>query len=480
MSRRWTDERIAGLPTPKSKKPTSIGEGLYVMVYPTGSRSFATLTINDNGHPQFKPFAKVRTNKEANAGSAMTLEQARLYVLEHRVALATDRHDELERRVKDKRTLTFSDGLEEFLEKKILPRNIGKDRKQRYRHTLTAHLMNRKIPEHTLTWGALKFADFGGGAWSDRYEQTLRQVEQRAALGGDRRGACTLAHQTDQFAQQFFDYCVKREWMRLEHVPERLKHVNKPRAITRALSVAELEHMFAVTTREAVYGNDTINEFDAVCMRLLAITGIRLDSVRLARRSHRNLQARGFWTFPADDLKQTSAQREEPTDHHIPMTPLFLREIERLEAVSADFDWLFPERYAAARSPDEVKPRDESWAKHLLGEHAKLLKNEGARKYTAHAFRRTMSNIMQELGVPDHIIDKCAARVPRGTAKTYLTAEVRDQITNAFEQYHDFLHACMLGKGEDYLEDVRAARTADMRKENAARRKRLGIKPFAA
>jgi hypothetical protein len=157
----------------------------------------------------------------------------------------------------------------------------------------------------------------------------------------------------------------------------------------------------------------------------------------------------------------------------IPVTPLLAKELKRLDKLTGKFDWLFPERWPGCKGA--VRPRSDGWAKHAVSKCAEHLQMDAQNPWTAHALRRTTSHVMQELGIASDIIDKASARVPQGTAKTYLTAEISDQVQLAFETYHDFLEACMHGKGDAFMEDVRRERQHSARAKSAERRKRIGL-----
>jgi integrase len=361
----------------------------------------------------------------------------------------------------------------------IEPKNdIGADRKRRYRNTLENTFCKASVPDlDRLNWGSLRLADFKGKEWIQRYHNTLYAIERAGTMTGDKRGRCTLGNETDQFMQLVFDYAIELEYLAPAHRPKRNKSVRRPRAKTRYLTVAEIEHLLALTTPAAVEASAVMNELDACYLRVLLFTGTRLNSVRLAVRSNMHLRAKDFWTFPSEDLKETKTQREVAYDHHIPLTEPLRRELARLDAIPGvtAVDPFFPERYFKKRAPEAVKPVSNSWAKHLLGDLAEALGNDGADAYSGHAFRRTQSNLMRELGVPDHVINLCQARVARDTAKTYLTAELRDQVHNAFDVYHDFLEACTHGKGEEYLQYIRDQRRSGYLKERAARRDAIGL-----
>lgn len=467
----------------KQKRNVTIGGGLYLIVYASGAKSFARMEKNAAGNNQLRPFAPFAPEgTEQPAPGAMSLTQAKTWMHEHAIAAsnarAAEHHDEARARIE----ITWSELLTDYIAKKVLPRNdIGADRKQRIQSTLTNHFAKSAVPDVGGTWGETRVALFASSDWTDRYERTLYAIERRQAAGGDRRGKSTLGHEVDQFMQHAFDYAIGKGYMSSQHRPARNTKVRRPRAVRRYLSIAEIERLLEVTTPAAVYGNDAINDQDACFMRVLLLSGIRQNSARLARRSNMHARDKDFWTFPAEDLKETKVQREVEYEHHIPLTALMRVELARLdELVTPGVDVFFAERYHAQRDVKEVRPRSRSWAGHLVSEFAGLLGIDTTSEYRSHAFRRTQSNWMRELGVPDHVIDLCQARVEIGTAKTYLTAELRDQVVNAFEIYHAFIDACMQKKGQAFIDAVRTARQAESRQKIAQLRKAAKVRALVA
>ena len=502
-TKRIDDAMIAKLPTPASgKKATALGDGLYVVTYASGLKSFGRIERNAAGNNQLKPFAPFADPNGDSVPGAFTYEQARVWMHEHAVAKhrsqATAHADQTRARIE----LTFDELVEQWHRKKIAPRNdMNDERKRRHLRTVTAHFLNVCMPESNKRWGDVRLAEFNAPGMVDNYEATLYATERRQAKAGERgKSKSTLGHELDGFMQQVFDYAIAQGLLAPQFRPTRNKKVRKPKSVTRYMTIAELERMFEVTSEQAVYGNDAITEFDACFFQVCTFAGIRINSVRLARRSTMHRHAKDFWTFPAEELKKTKTQDAVPTDHHIPITSALAQLIARLDRACelTGVDPFFPERRylikdnwreqraASARSvqkpASQVVPFSASWARKRVNKHAALLAVEGAAPvdYRGHAFRRTQSNWMRELGIPNHIIDLCQARVARETAKTYLTAEARDQVFNAFMIYHAFLEACMQQRGQAFIDAVRARRRADTNAEIAAIRKAAKIRPLAA
>jgi integrase len=274
-----------------------------------------------------------------------------------------------------------------------------------------------------------------------------------------------------------FAFAVSERYLSYEDVPERLEDINKPRVNKRYLSIAEIETLLQVTSVKGVRTIDGINDYDAMLLRLLLLTGCRLKPMRLAQWSDMGNKLKGFWTFPANRNKQTTRAKAAPEDHLVPVTDLLQSELNRLAEVSGDYPVLFPERYAGSR--EAVKVRSEGWAKHVVVDHALQLKNTGEDAYGTHALRRTMNNVMRELEIPDEVIHVCNSRVPKGVDATYLTTKLRPQCIVAYEKYHAFIAACMQGKGDAWMEEVTKEKRSALRKQLDGISKKLKLKPIA-
>lgn len=489
----WTDEQVADIPTPRktAKIYRLTDDGLQVKVQKTGTRSFGYSATNEaSGNYQFYPFGQHGHGSDRKPGT-LTFAEAYQKLLERKLGAIKQRSGPQPPRVFIDPNTTFTQLHADFIANDINTREMTDEHKRRYERTLETYFIRQPIAGGTGKWGDLRVADFASGDYAAAYVATLMNVQARAAKGGMRLGKCTLAKETDTFARVMFEYACLKKLMTVESIPAKITKLNKPRSIARYLALAEIEGLLRATSVEQIAKNDALratlgtdkasreqaekllDTMGAVFLRLTLATGLRIDSMRLARRSMLDKHSRGMWTIKHSDLKETSAQKEAPTNHYIPITPFIVREINRLDEISGEHDYLFTERWIS--DPDKVEPRSVSWASHLVAHHAEALDVESDDPWRAHALRRTMNNWMQELGVPHEVIHKASARMPQGLAKTYLVSEMRDHVVDAFEKFHDLVEACELGKGEDWMADIREERLAARRQENKARRQRVGI-----
>lgn len=511
---RFTDAKLSALRLKKNAavKVFNLDDGLRLRVYPSGVKSFGTVQRNAQGNPQFTPFAKFAPISDPAAG-VLNLADARIKLLDlkrHALAVpAATAPPIATARVYSHHAPasghTFRSAAREWFALKVARRQITDKVKHRYEQTITDHFLNRAIPgqdpnaKPLKLWGDLALAEFTR-QHEKLYVETLLSVQAEADLAGARRARkkkSTLAYVTDMRTRKFFKYLEREEHLSADVLPEALEDVNKGVAESRALSVAELERAFAETSVEAVRANVivernpnkqkqklTINEYDAVAVRLMLLSGGRLNSCRLMRRSMREVPDVGYWTIPNDDMKQTDERKKAPEDLLLPMSSVFRQEVARLDALSGEFDYLFIPRDARSDRAKGLpeKPVSKSWADHLMPNLAKRFGNETDNAYTTHALRRTMSNFLLEMGFHTKIIDRCHGRIDKHTDKTYFAAAtVRDQVFNAFEQWAMFCYACMHRRGNAYLADLRGERIEKQRAIEAARMERIGLTaPLAA
>lgn len=478
----WTEERIAAIVPTKNKKAHAIALGLFIMVNPGGSRHWCHRVYVGTAQPRYPKLGDF---------PAMTLMAALDELRRAQQAVQTQAAA-----APETGAATLADLKQEFIVKDINRRPIEEERKLRYTRTLDAHWLKRAVADvqPATEWGALRLADTFGShspkirtAWITRYQDHLLALQDQQARGSDRRSKSTLGAELNQFAQALFTFGAERGYLTRDGIPpmDRRK-LNKSRKNNRHLSVSEIEQLFAATTEQAVLDSPAMTELDACFLRLTLISSARCEAMTIAKRAALHHDMRGWWTFPNEDLKASPAQKDNPFDHLVPITPLLAEEIARLqrhldrEGIPSAY-W-FPEHRAAnvhARG-ETIGPRSDSWSGRLCSEFKHALGNAGANPYTTHALRRTVSHVMQLLGVEKEVREKASGRVAQGLDGTYASGRMIDYVMIAFEKYHAFLFACMRGKGNEYLAAISDANMARARREEAERLTALGITPLRA
>lgn len=149
-----------------------------------------------------------------------------------------------------------------------------------------------------------------------------------------------------------------------------------------------------------------------LALRLLALTAVRPSDVRGAAWSEFNLEGDNpTWTIPAARMKVKTAQLGDTPDHVVPLAPAAVEVLQTLAAVTGKMPIPFP-TWSNPR-----KPLSENAIGYLLnraGYH---------RRQTAHGWRATFSSVMNE----HHPAD-------RGVIDLMLAHIVKDPVERAYNR----------------------------------------------
>lgn len=147
-----------------------------------------------------------------------------------------------------------------------------------------------------------------------------------------------------------------------------------------------------------------------ICLSTLCRIGELLKS----EWRHVDLE-KGTWLIPANATKGHKGKRQ---DHHVFLSSFALKQFKRLKEKSGHTPFCFP-------SKDESNHVDTKTVSKLIGDRQRSFKNRknplsgrhhddslvlsqgNSREWTPHDLRRTGATMMQELGVPLDIIDRC-------------------------------------------------------------------------
>lgn len=192
------------------------------------------------------------------------------------------------------------------------------------------------------------------------------------------------------------------------------RHVGTPSEVgTRVPTWGELREIWvAIERTQASTANKTLHQ-------LTMLWGNRLSELRLARRSHFDME-RGIWTVPKE-LSKTGKPIRRPI-------PTKVRAI--LERVMATYDdVLFP-------GFDLNTPITISAANKYIRRLRATLKLE---YWRTHDFRRSLSTGASELGVMPHVVEKMLGHELGGVLSVYNKHDWLDEQLKAYECYADRL-----------------------------------------
>jgi integrase len=129
-----------------------------------------------------------------------------------------------------------------------------------------------------------------------------------------------------------------------------------------------------------------------LALRLLLVTGQRRGELTFAKWKHIDLKAQ-LWTIPVALLKSSHTRREKPEPHAVPLSPLAVDLLRKLEELSGSSQYVLPRR-ADAKQTGSYSERVLSRAVRENEEHF------GIERFTPHDLRRTAASFMAKLRIP--------------------------------------------------------------------------------
>ncbi len=155
-----------------------------------------------------------------------------------------------------------------------------------------------------------------------------------------------------------------------------------------------------------------------ICLSTLC----RIGELLKAEWSHVNLES-GTWLIPAINTKGHRGKRQ---DHHIFLSNFALRQFKELNIHTGNTTYLFPatnnsghvDLKSISKRVGDRQERFKDRARPLSGRRHDntLVLAKGARgDWTPHDLRRTGATMMQELGIPLDIIDRCQNHILGGS-----------------------------------------------------------------
>lgn len=178
---------------------------------------------------------------------------------------------------------------------------------------------------------------------------------------------------------------------------------------------------------------------------LIAAMGTRSEETMLTEIAHINFEKR-TWFIPKENQKKV--KDTEPKDKRLNLSDFALICLRYLVSIAGNSKYLFPGRF----SDGADKPVEDSTLTKAVRDRQRDSKVKGRSKdsfvfvlqggtWTPHDLRRTMSTQMQELGIPNEIVDKCLYHAEGNKIRRiYLRAELRALMTDAWQKWGTRLH----------------------------------------
>lgn len=185
-----------------------------------------------------------------------------------------------------------------------------------------------------------------------------------------------------------------------------------------------------------------------VCLSTLCRIGELLKS----EWQHVDL-AKGTWLIPSENTK---GQRGKRQDHHVFLSPFAVSQFKLLHSLTGDTPYLFPATnktsHVCTKTVSKLigdrQCRFKNRTKPLLGRHnddTLVLSNGTSGEWTPHDLRRTGATMMQELGVPLEIIDRCQNHLLGGSKvrRHYLHHDYASEKRDAWKRLGERLEAIL-------------------------------------
>ncbi len=429
MAKQLTAAAIERLRPDKERREIPDGgcAGLYLIIQPSGVKSFALRFRRPSGKPAKLTLGKVdQTNKEAEGapkiGDPLTLASARQLANElHRLrnmgkdVIAARHHERLERAARGAKT--FAQAAVDFVEQHAMRKTRRWQERARLLGLRPAADGGLELIPKGLAdrWRDRPIADLDG----DDVHAIVDEVREKGVPGLERRAAGpSEAQALAMFAtlSKLFGWLVERR--RLNQSP--VLGVARPATLKsrdRVLSDSEIVAFWRAAGAER-------KEFASV-LRLLLLTGQRLGEVRGMRRAELSDDL-ATWTIPGERTKNKRS-------HVVPLTSM-AREL--IGSVRGDGEPVFTTN---GRSP--------------LGVGSKIKQRlDRAMKtppWRLHDLRRTCATGMAEIGVAPHVVEAVLNHVSgakSGVAGVYNRAQYAAEKKAALERWASHIAGLVSGR----------------------------------
>lgn len=269
----------------------------------------------------------------------------------------------------------------------------------------------------------------------DLTEHDLRKVYKNVLARGVERTLVSLANDVGQMLR----WAEKRQpWRGLlvEGNPADLVEVKKlvshdyTEQRDRILSADEIRELHDILANaEADYAMAP-NKYDAerpiteptqCALWLCLSTMCRIGELLMTRWEHVDLDA-GEWFIPAENTK---AHRGKKQDQTVFLSTFALRQFERLHRISGETKWVFPARnndsHVSVKTVSkqvgdrQMQFKSRKTLSKRVNSNALVLADGKNGEWTPHDLRRTGATMMQGLGIPLEIIDRCQNHILAGS-----------------------------------------------------------------
>lgn len=177
--------------------------------------------------------------------------------------------------------------------------------------------------------------------------------------------------------------------------------------------------------------------------RLLVLTGARRDEVAAAGWSEIDLEKK-VWSLPAERSKNRRP-------HSIPLSPASAEIIMALPRFEGS-----PFAFSAGKTPPSAFSKSKA---KLDAEIARLNGGEPIPHWVLHDIRRSVASGLASIGIPLHVIERCLNHVSGsfgGIVGVYQKHSFADEMRSALEAWARHVESIVSGKAGENVVDIRA------------------------
>lgn len=256
--------------------------------------------------------------------------------------------------------------------------------------------------------------------------------------------------------RQMFGFGLDHEW--LERDPTRGLSVKtwkgQSKEVERFLEEEEIVELY-----KRLHKNKFPLRWQAAIWFITAM-GTRAEETMLAEIKHLNFERR-TWFIPKENQKKLKGITSK--DKTLYLSNIAVMCAKYLVSIAGNSKYLFPAR---VKDGEQDKPVEDSSLTKAVRDRQRQTKIKGRSSseidfvleggtWTPHDLRRTMSTQMQELGIPRDIIDKCLSHIiDDKIQRTYMRAELREAMANAWKKWGEKLHLLLLRAHAERLAEI--------------------------
>jgi len=443
MTKALTVKRIenADAKPDRQEIPDGLLVGLYLVVQPSGAKSFA-VRYRYNAQPRKLtlgafPAITLEAARDIGGKALRAAAEGRDPATEKQAAKTDAKKAEAEA-VRGRRDL-FENVAREFIERHAMKNT----REASWRET--ARILGFKPDPDNA--GMLLVVEPKKGKpatvlqlWNGRKVQDITKRDIIALLDTVRDRAPVMANRNLAAVRKLFNWCLARDVIQVS--PCSLIEPPAPeRSRDRILSDDELRLVWNATDRDA-------SPFGPL-VKLLMLTGQRLAEVGGMRWDELDLENK-LWTLPAERVK--NGER-----HEVPLSDAALEILTALPRIKTTKGFVFTTtRDAAVSGFSRAKDRLDAAVKASLTKGAKVPEH-----WTFHDLRRTMASGMARLGIQLPVIEKVLNHSSgsfRGIVGVYQRHSYADEKRQALDAWASFVQSTVSGKPPANVVDIRGRR----------------------